>query len=136
MLARYYIIAAITRQQWSLEVLLNLLNLIADNEPRLPGRSRRHVRSSPKGRVVTSVKSRFLPFWVRLSGIDNFFYSEEHRAHKGLNERIENSHRPTRKREKIMARCKSPCQVQRFLSAHDQINSIFQPRLYKLSVTS
>ncbi|MTH94588.1 IS6 family transposase, partial [Roseibium sp. RKSG952] len=28
----------------------------------------------------------------------------DHRAHKGLNNRIENSHRPTRKREKIMGR--------------------------------
>ena len=136
MLARYYIIAAITRQQWSLEVLLNLLNLIADNEPRLPGRSRRHVRSSPKGRVVTSVKSRFLPFWVRLSGIDNFFYSEEHRAHKGLNERIENSHRPTRKREKIFGRFKSPRHAQRILSAHDQIKTIFRPHRNKLSAVS
>ncbi|SDR45491.1 putative transposase [Pseudovibrio sp. Tun.PSC04-5.I4] len=31
----------------------------------------------------------------------------DHRAHKGLNNRIENSHRPTRKREKIMGRFKS-----------------------------
>ncbi len=36
----------------------------------------------------------------------------DHRAHKGLNNRIENSHRPTRKREKIMGRFKSPRQAQ------------------------
>ncbi|BCH56750.1 IS6 family transposase (plasmid) [Agrobacterium vitis] len=56
-----------------------------------------------------------------------------HRAHKGLNNKIENAHRSTRKREKIMARFKSPRQAQRFLSAHDQINTIFRPRRYNLS---
>jgi putative transposase len=60
----------------------------------------------------------------------------DHRAHKGLNNRIENSHRPTRKREKIFDRFKSPLQAQRFLSAHDQINTIFRPRRYKLSAAS
>jgi len=60
----------------------------------------------------------------------------DHRAHKGLNNRIENSHRPTRKREKIMGRFKSPRQAQRFLSAHNQINTIFRPRRYKLSAAS
>ncbi len=57
----------------------------------------------------------------------------DHRAHKGLNNSIENSHRPTRKREKIMGRFKSPRQAQRFLSAHDQINIIYRPRRYRLS---
>lgn len=49
----------------------------------------------------------------------------DHRVHKGLNNRIENSHRPTRRREKIMGRFKSPKQAQRFLSAHDQIDIVF-----------
>ncbi|MGH0004767.1 IS6 family transposase [Pseudovibrio ascidiaceicola] len=57
----------------------------------------------------------------------------DHRAHKGLNNSIENSHRATRKREKIMGRFKSPRQAQRFLCAHDQINVIFHPRRYQLS---
>lgn len=48
--------------------------------------------------------------------------SADHRAHKGLNNAIEVSHRPTRKREKIMGRFKSHRQAQSFLSAHDQIN--------------
>ena len=49
----------------------------------------------------------------------------EHRQHKGLNNRAENSHQPTRQRERIMKRYKSPRQVQRFLSTHDQIANIF-----------
>ncbi|WP_294611901.1 IS6 family transposase [uncultured Roseovarius sp.] len=56
----------------------------------------------------------------------------DHRAHKGLNNRIEGSHRPTRKREKLMGRFKSPRQAQRFLTAHDQINTLFRPRRYRL----
>ena len=39
----------------------------------------------------------------------------DHRAHKGLNNAIEVSHRPTRKREKIFGRFKSHRQAQRFL---------------------
>jgi putative transposase len=60
----------------------------------------------------------------------------DHRAHKGLNNAIEVSHRPTRKREKIFGRFKSHRQAQRFLSAHDQINLIFRPRRYQLTSTS
>jgi putative transposase len=52
----------------------------------------------------------------------------EHRQHKGLNNRAENSHQPARRRERIMKRFKSPRQVQRFLSAHDQIANHF-PRM-------
>ena len=60
----------------------------------------------------------------------------DHRAHKGLNNAIEVSHRPTRKREKIFGKFKSHRQAQRFLSAHDQINLIFRPRRYQLTAAS
>src|ERR1700724_1561454 len=52
----------------------------------------------------------------------------EHRQHKGLKNRAENSHQPTRRRERIMKRFKSAGQAQRFLSAHDQINNLFHLR--------
>src|ERR1041384_8328622 len=52
----------------------------------------------------------------------------EHRKHKGLNNRAENSHQPTRRRERQMKRFKSARQAQRFLSAHDQINNLFHLR--------
>src|SRR3954463_1299774 len=48
----------------------------------------------------------------------------EHRQHKGLNNRAEHSHQPTRRRERQMKRFKSAGQAQRFLSAHDQINNL------------
>lgn len=60
----------------------------------------------------------------------------DHRAHKGLNNALEGSHRPTRKREKILGRFKSHRQAQRFLYAPDPINLIFRPRRYRLTATS
>ena len=52
----------------------------------------------------------------------------EHRRHKGLNNRAENSHQPTRRRERQMKRFKSARQVQRFLAAHEPINNLFHLR--------
>lgn len=45
----------------------------------------------------------------------------EPRQHKGLNNRAENSHQPTRRRERIMKRFKSARHLQRFVSIHDPI---------------
>ena len=49
----------------------------------------------------------------------------EHRSHKGLNNRAENSHQPVRRRERIMKSFKSPRQLQRFVSIHDPIANLF-----------
>ncbi|AYG62283.1 IS6 family transposase [Rhizobium jaguaris] len=49
----------------------------------------------------------------------------EHRSHKGLNNRAEDSHQPTRRRERIMKRFKSARHVQRFVSIHDPIANLF-----------
>jgi putative transposase len=51
----------------------------------------------------------------------------EHRQHRYLNNRAENSHQPTRQRERTMRRFKSAGQAQRFLSAHGPILSHFRP---------
>ncbi len=61
--------------------------------------------------------------------------SVEHRQHKGLNNRAENSHQPTRVRERRMRRFKSPGQAQRFLSAFDPIRGHFHPKQHQLSAT-
>jgi putative transposase len=58
--------------------------------------------------------------------------SVEHRQHKGLNNRAENSHQPTRQRERIMRRFKSPGHAQRFLSAFGPISDHFRPRRHDL----
>jgi len=60
----------------------------------------------------------------------------DHRSHKGLNNRAEISHRPTRRREKIFGRFKSPRQAQRILAVHDQVQTVFRPRRYTLTAAS
>ncbi|SMF62008.1 Transposase (or an inactivated derivative) [Xaviernesmea oryzae] len=52
--------------------------------------------------------------------------SVEHRSHKGLNNRAENSHQPIRQRERIMKRFKSARNLQRFVSIHDPIANLFR----------
>jgi putative transposase len=49
--------------------------------------------------------------------------------HRGrlLNNRAENSHQPTRLRERAMRRFKSMRQAQRFLSVHAQVSNHFRP---------
>jgi putative transposase len=56
-----------------------------------------------------------------------------HRTSRYLNNRAENSHRPTRRRERQMQRFKSPEQAQRFLSSHAMIYGHFRPRRHLMS---
>src|SRR5919199_3865044 len=56
----------------------------------------------------------------------------EHRQHRYLNNRAENSHRPTRQRERRMQGFKSPGPAQRFLSAYGSIAQYFRPRRHLL----
>src|SRR5216110_659583 len=58
----------------------------------------------------------------------------EHRQHKGLNNRAENSHQPTRQRERQMRRFKSRGHAQRFLSAFEPIRGHFRLQRHKRSV--
>jgi putative transposase len=55
----------------------------------------------------------------------------EHRKSRYLNNRAENSHRPTRRRERQMQRFKSTRQAQHFLSAHAFIYGHFRPRRHR-----
>ena len=60
----------------------------------------------------------------------------EHRQSRYLNNRAENSHRPTRRRERQMQRFKSPRQAQRFLSAHSFIYGHFRPQRHRMTASS
>jgi putative transposase len=51
----------------------------------------------------------------------------EHRAHKGLNNRAENSHLPLRKRERAMQGFRSPGGLQRFTSVFSAVRNLFVP---------
>jgi putative pyridoxal-dependent aspartate 1-decarboxylase len=58
--------------------------------------------------------------------------SVEHRRSKYLNNRAENSHQPTRHRERAMKRFTSPRHAQRFLSAFSGISPHFRPGRHRL----
>ncbi|WP_307082674.1 IS6 family transposase [Streptomyces canus] len=59
--------------------------------------------------------------------------SVEHRSHKGLNNRAENSHQPTRQRERAMKGFRSVGAAQRFLSAFSGISPHFRPRRHLMT---
>jgi putative transposase len=51
----------------------------------------------------------------------------EHRSHKVLNNRAENSHVPLRKRERMMQGCRSPVGLQRFITVFSAVRNLFVP---------
>jgi len=60
----------------------------------------------------------------------------KHLQGRHLNNRAENSHQATRKRERHMQRFKSPGQAQRFLSAQGPIYQHFRPRRHLMSAAA
>jgi putative transposase len=61
--------------------------------------------------------------------------SVEHRSHKGLNNRAENSHQPTRQRERAMKGFRSVGAAQRFLSAFSGISPHFRPHRHLMTAS-
>ncbi|MGQ3294399.1 MAG: DDE-type integrase/transposase/recombinase, partial [Shinella sp.] len=49
----------------------------------------------------------------------------EHRSHKGLNNRAENSHMPLRKRERMMRGFRSVGSLQQFISVFSAVRNLF-----------
>jgi hypothetical protein len=97
------------------------------------GAAKRFFKRLPKGlrcvpRVLITDKLRSYGVAKRelLPGV-------EHRTSRYLNNRAENSHRPTRRRERQMQRFKSSSQAQRFLSAHAFIYRRFHPRRHRMA---
>lgn len=62
---------------------------------------------------------------------NNLIPHTEHRQHKGLNNRAENSHQSTRQHERKMRKFKSPPQAQRFPVTHGAIQNLFKVGRYK-----
>ncbi len=49
----------------------------------------------------------------------------DHRRHKGLNNRVENAHQPTRRKEKSLIKFKSSGGIQRTLTLMGRVRNIF-----------
>ncbi|MDX3763972.1 DDE-type integrase/transposase/recombinase, partial [Streptomyces sp. AK02-04a] len=56
-----------------------------------------------------------------------------HRQSKYLNNRAENSHQPTRQRERAMKGFRSPTNAQKFLSVFSAVSPHFRPRRHLLT---
>ncbi len=59
--------------------------------------------------------------------------SVEHRSHQGLNNRVENSHQPTRQRERAMKGFRPADGAQRFLAAFSGISPHFRPHRHRMT---
>ena len=77
--------------------------------------------------LVTDKLASYVP------AIKTVFPRAEHRRHKGINNRAETSHQPTRQRERIRRRFKSPAHTQRFLEPFGPIRDHFCPRRHRLA---
>src|SRR5207245_6327892 len=71
--------------------------------------------------IITDKLASYVPAIKRVAP------NADHRRHKRLNNRAENSHRPVRKRERAMQRFKSPEEAQRFLDTFSAVCNHFRP---------
>ncbi len=80
----------------------------------------RLLRSYPVPRVIVTdkLKSYNQP-------IKRMCPKTDHRSHKGLNNRVENAHQPTRRKEKSLIKFKSPRGVQQLLSLMGKVRNLF-----------
>ena len=80
----------------------------------------RLLNSYPIPRVIVTDKLRSYRKPIKM-----MCRQTEHRSHKGLNNRVENAHQPTRRKEKCLIKFKSPQGVQRTLSLMGKVRNIF-----------
>ena len=80
----------------------------------------RLLRTYPAPRVIATDK---LKSYAKL--IKQMCLKTDHRKHKGLNNRAENAHQPTRIKEKCLIKFKSPRGIQQTLLLIGKVRNIF-----------
>jgi putative transposase len=80
--------------------------------------------------VITDKLASYVP------AIKRVLPRTEHRRHKRLNNRAENSHLPTRKRERVLQRFKSAEHAQRCLGPFSAVCNHFRPRRHRLTASA
>ncbi len=83
---------------------------------------RKLLRAHPKPRVVVTDKLRSYG-----AALKDLLPWTEHRQSRYLNNRAENSHQRTRRRERALQRFKSAGHAGRFLSVFESLNRHFRP---------
>lgn len=116
---KYYLWRAVDKQGQVIDILVkSRRNEAAANKFfRNPLKTQ---QSPPRIIITEKLKSYGAAMKKILKGVN-------HRQHKGLNNRAENSHRPIRVRERRMGCFKSPGHAQCFLSAFEPIRGHFHP---------
>jgi putative transposase len=79
--------------------------------------------------IVTDKLASYVP------AIKRVLPTTEHRRHKRVNNRAENSHLPVRTRERTLQRFKSKEHAQRFLGPFSGVGTCFRPRRHRLSAS-
>jgi putative transposase len=102
--------------------------------------SRRDARSAKRFFRKLLKGVRYVPRVVVTDGLRSYgaalqqvLPSVAHRQSRYLNNRAENSHQPTRQRERAMKKFTSPGHAQRFLSVFSRISPHFRPRRHRLT---
>ena len=88
-------------------------------------------------------KHGFAPETITTDGLGSYGSAKRqlgllarHERRQRRNNRAENSHQPTRRRERKMQRFKSPGSAQRFLSAHAAVHNTFNVQRHLVSRTT
>jgi putative transposase len=104
--------------------------------------ARRNTKAAKRLLVRLMKKQRCLPKRIVTDKLRSYGAARrqimpavEHRSHKGLNNRAENSHLPLRKRERVMQRFRSPDALQRFVSVFSAVRNLFVPTHLKKTAT-
>jgi putative transposase len=105
--AEGYVLDALVQSRRNSKAALRLMRKLLKQHGITP-----RVMITDKLRSYAAAKNKLMP------GV-------EHRSHKGLNNRAENSHLAVRQRERSMKRFKSSRQCQRFVSIHGPIANLF-----------
>lgn len=125
---RYYLYRAIDQYGNILDVLL----LERRNRQAVLQFLKRLRMAYPRApRVIVTDKLRSYRAALR-----TIFPGVEHRQHKGLNNRIEASHRRTRKRQRFMQQFPSRSSAQRFLSAFEFIQDFTRPKRHLVTAAT
>ena len=80
----------------------------------------RLLKSYPEPRVIVTDKLRSYK-----KPIKYMCPKTEHRTHKRLNNRVENAHQPTRRKEKCLIKFKSPAGTQSLISLMGKVRNLF-----------
>ena len=80
----------------------------------------RLLQSYPVPRVIITDKLKSY-----IKPIKAICRSTEHRSHKRLNNRVENAHQPTRRKERCLIKFKSSWGIQQTLSLMEKVRNIF-----------